>query len=82
MRSTTFIQPCPVCGRRLIIERDFAGCEVNCYHCRAVFCSREPEAEKEPEGATATITVDSSNLEGERIHRLEPAPGSPRWNAP
>lgn len=39
MVSGSFLQPCPVCGRRLVIEKEHAGTMVNCYHCRAVFCS-------------------------------------------
>ncbi|MGL4942554.1 MAG: hypothetical protein ACRC46_05115 [Thermoguttaceae bacterium] len=37
----TFLQSCPVCGRRLHIAVEYDGAEVVCFHCHAMFRARQ-----------------------------------------
>lgn len=38
--ATRFQQPCPACGRRLLILLEYLGKEVHCSHCRRGFVAR------------------------------------------
>jgi hypothetical protein len=39
--ATFFQQPCPACGRRLLIRVEYLGQEVRCRHCRRGFVARD-----------------------------------------
>jgi len=39
--TTYFQQPCPVCGRRLLIRVEHLGQQVSCSHCRCAFVARD-----------------------------------------
>jgi hypothetical protein len=41
---TYFQQPCPACGRRLLIRVEYLGEEVRCRHCRRGFVARDGSA--------------------------------------
>ncbi|MDR3108452.1 MAG: hypothetical protein LBU65_02020 [Planctomycetaceae bacterium] len=60
METITFLQPCPVCGRKLIINREHAGREVVCHHCRASFCSREWKPQNTASQETSVSKSDNN----------------------
>jgi hypothetical protein len=39
--TTCFQQPCPACGRRLLIRVEHLGQQVSCSHCRCAFVARD-----------------------------------------
>lgn len=59
MESKTFLQSCPVCGRRLVIDTIFAGHEVNCYHCHAKFESMNRDTVEKPASSLETLEEDA-----------------------
>ena len=40
--TTYFQQPCPTCGRRLLIGVQYLGAPVRCGHCHGRFVARDP----------------------------------------
>ena len=45
---TYFQQPCPACGRRLLIRVEYLGESVCCRHCRRGFVARDGSARQGP----------------------------------
>lgn len=43
--STTFLQPCPICGRGVLIPVQSLGQQVACSHCRGEFQARDTSHE-------------------------------------
>ena len=42
--SSFYIQPCPICGRRLRVCVEYLGRQIQCRHCHAVFMAFDPES--------------------------------------
>lgn len=40
--ATYYIQPCPICGRRLQIRVEYLGKQVSCRHCGGQFVASDP----------------------------------------
>lgn len=41
-QPSLFVQECPTCGRRLLVQIDLLGRSVACQHCQAQFMARDP----------------------------------------
>lgn len=61
--ATYFQQPCPACGRRLLILVEYLGQQVCCGHCRRAFVARDASQDRGD-----VVDVDSPILE--RAERL------------
>lgn len=57
---TYFQQPCPTCGRRLLIGVQYLGQQVRCGHCHGRFIARDPAAA--PRDAAARYGNDGEAL--------------------
>jgi len=44
--ATCFQQPCPACGRRLLIRVEHLGRRISCGHCRRRFVARDPSQDR------------------------------------
>jgi hypothetical protein len=40
--ATYYVQPCPICGRRLQIRVEYLGKQVSCRHCGGQFVASDP----------------------------------------
>ncbi len=60
---TYFQQPCPTCGRRLLIEVERLGQEVWCSHCRRALIARDPCQDHDEMAGTGNSVL-------ERVARL------------
>ena len=58
--TTYFQQPCPACGRRLLIRVEHLGQQVSCSHCRRAFVARD-------------VSHDSGDATGDRSSVLDRA---------
>ena len=43
MSKMYYLQPCPICGRRLQVRIEHIGRDVECVHCAAVLLAQDPE---------------------------------------
>ena len=41
LKSSCFMQECPVCGRPAKIRLEYRGCRVECQHCRGQFVASD-----------------------------------------
>ena len=60
-----YLQPCPICGRRLQIRAEYIGRIVECVHCRASLLAQDPEmvqANIERAETMSTVPLNNNGL--------------------
>lgn len=63
-----FVQPCPICGRRLRVCVEYLGKTIQCRHCRGRLIARDPDSM--PSGA------DPQRVLMDRVDELLASSGS------
>ncbi len=63
-----FVQPCPICGRRLRVCVEYLGKTIQCRHCRGRLTARDPDSM--PSGA------DPQRVLMDRVDELLASSGS------
>ncbi len=70
--ATYYIQPCPVCGRRLQIRVEYLGKQVSCRQCGGVFLAADPTMHRtEPPQPTSELLQRAERLLNSlEVHKL------------
>jgi hypothetical protein len=61
MSLTTFFQPCPTCGRGLLIPIQCLGADVACSHCHGHFQARDTSCESYPRETQEPTLMDRAD---------------------